>query len=331
MIASHTKEMADAISANIDYLKNSQVNALYLKNGVLVQQQPGLFVYRFDSNYVSKVDLDYQFDVLIGKDAYLGRLVALTPEFIEIGLVENLGQTIGKAEISIDNYRLLEKLKDKLLEDGDRSTLGDELIGVKSPKKSSSLGLTELDQIGSGLNQHQRQALDFVNQNSITYIWGPPGTGKTQTIASIVESLINNDLNVLLLSHTNIATDEALLKVARQFQDRQNTTLDDGQIVRVGKIQHKQLLEEFGPKVTIDGIAVEKLQELEEKVKGNQVAIAQATNEAKELEQIKTKLAEYQQLTTRVQTLENEVAKKTDPIGKDPTKTDPARTRNRDH
>ncbi len=310
MIASHVKEMADAISANVDYLKDSQVNALYLKNGLLVQQQPGVFVYRFDSNYVSKVDLDYQFDVLIGRDNYLGRLVALTPESIDIGLTENLGQTIGRAEISIGNYHLLEKLKDKLLEDKDRPSLGDELIGVKSPRESSNLDLANLEQIGSGLNQYQREALNFVDRNNITYIWGPPGTGKTQTIASIIESLISNNLNALLLSHTNIATDEALLKVARQFRGRQNTALDDGRVVRVGKIQQKHLLEEFGPKVTIDGIAAEKLRELEEKVKKHQANITQTTNEIKKLEQIKAKLAEHHQLTTQVQTLRDEVTKK---------------------
>ena len=308
MPASHVKEMAEAVSANIDYLKNSKTSAVYLKNGRLVQQQPGLFVYRFESNYLSKVDLDYQFEVLIGQTNHVGRLVAQTSQSIDIGLSENFGQSIGRAEISIGNYQLLEKLRDKLLADRDYSPFGDELIGVKPPRQSTSLDMPGLDQIGSGLNQNQRQALDFVDQNNIAYIWGPPGTGKTQTIASIIEALIGNDLSILLLSHTNIATDEALLKVARQFQARENPALENGRMVRVGKIQHKQLEEEFGSQVTTDGIAIAKTRGLEAKIKDQKEKMAHAINQIDSIEQLQSDLTQQQRLTEHLQTLRNEAA-----------------------
>ena len=48
MIASHVREMADAISANVEYLKKNQIAALYLKDGQFITSLSGIFVYRFD-------------------------------------------------------------------------------------------------------------------------------------------------------------------------------------------------------------------------------------------------------------------------------------------
>ena len=310
MITSHVKEMADAISANVEYLKKNQIAALYLKDGQFTTSLSGIFVYRFDCDFISKVDLDYRFDVLIGKENYPGQLIASTSRSLDIGLPENLGSSIARAEIAIGNYHLLEKLKESLLENRSHSPLGDELIGTKTPHKSSALGLAGLDRIGSHLNQYQRQALGFIDRNSISYIWGPPGTGKTQTIASIIESLIDNDLNVLLLSHTNIATDEALLKVSRQLSDRNNANLEDGRIIRVGKIQHNQLLEEFGSQVKVEDIADRRTLAIDKRIEGCREAIASADGEIQKLDSIRNLFVEQSQILDQSQTLQGVITER---------------------
>lgn len=53
------------------------------------------------------------------------------------------------------------------------------------------------------------------------FVWGPPGTGKTQTIATQVGALLNDpDERVLVVSPTNLATDQVALRIAKSNPDQ---------------------------------------------------------------------------------------------------------------
>jgi len=72
----------------------------------------------------------------------------------------------------------------------------------------------------------------------VSYIWGPPGTGKTRTVAHLVHELVQRGERVLICAHTNVATDNALLQVVRLG------ALADGAVVRVG--HHAEALRRYG-------------------------------------------------------------------------------------
>ena len=42
------------------------------------------------------------------------------------------------------------------------------------------------------LNQDQQQAIQAAVANEWTYIWGPPGTGKTHTLAVLIENYFSH-------------------------------------------------------------------------------------------------------------------------------------------
>jgi DNA replication ATP-dependent helicase Dna2 len=77
----------------------------------------------------------------------------------------------------------------------------------------------------SGLREAQRKAFDLVTWRT-SYLWGPPGTGKTTTIGALVAAIMVQypGKRVLLLSTTNTAVDEALIAV-----DQKLTELTGGQ------------------------------------------------------------------------------------------------------
>lgn len=64
----------------------------------------------------------------------------------------------------------------------------------------------------SHLNQSQADAIDKMFTNDITFLWGPPGTGKTTTIATAIREMCRQGKKVLAVAMSNIAVDQIALK-----------------------------------------------------------------------------------------------------------------------
>ena len=64
------------------------------------------------------------------------------------------------------------------------------------------------------LSQQQRQAVDAALSHPVTYVWGAPGTGKTQAVlATCLMHYIAAKRRVLLLAPTNNAVEQSLLAI----------------------------------------------------------------------------------------------------------------------
>ena len=66
-----------------------------------------------------------------------------------------------------------------------------------------------------GGNPHTgfEEAKKMVENGFITMIWGPPGTGKTYTLATLALSFMKKGKRVLIMSQSNISVDGAVLKI----------------------------------------------------------------------------------------------------------------------
>jgi hypothetical protein len=73
------------------------------------------------------------------------------------------------------------------------------------------------------LRRGQRDA-QSLHQWPLSFLWGPPGTGKTKTLGAVIASLITADpmIRVLLVSTTNTATDQALISVDDALKEMSN-------------------------------------------------------------------------------------------------------------
>jgi len=90
-----------------------------------------------------------------------------------------------------------------------------------------------IDFVSHDLNASQIRAVQLCRDSSTAFVWGPPGTGKTTTLAYIVTELLKTGYRVLVTSTTNAAVDQALAKLA-DLPEAQNY-FAEGQIVRVGQ------------------------------------------------------------------------------------------------
>jgi DNA replication ATP-dependent helicase Dna2 len=68
------------------------------------------------------------------------------------------------------------------------------------------------------LNPSQRHAIEQALSQKVTFFWGPPGTGKTKTMAALAASLIKNNKRTLLTALSNMALDNLLVTTIRQLE-----------------------------------------------------------------------------------------------------------------
>ena len=93
-----------------------------------------------------------------------------------------------------------------------------------------------------------------------------PQVPKTQTLGNIISTFYNGDERTLLCSNTNQAVDQVLLKMCRELINQGKTKeLEEGRIIRIGKIQNEELENEFSEFITIDAAVERKGKEFKNK------------------------------------------------------------------
>ncbi|WP_434740275.1 DEAD/DEAH box helicase [Micromonospora sp. SH-82] len=103
------------------------------------------------------------------------------------------------------------------------------------------------------LNQGQRHAVQLALTPGVTWLWGPPGTGKTTTIGTLVAELCVRGLRVLLTAPTNAAVDVAVKAVLKEIPE-----LAGGGLVRLGQPSDTALVGRADGHVLIDEIAAKR-------------------------------------------------------------------------
>lgn len=92
------------------------------------------------------------------------------------------------------------------------------------------------------LDQFQIKAHNAAIEKDISFIWGPPGTGKSFTLASLINSLFRMNSSTLVCCISNVAVDQLLNKVVDVMQDL-NLRLRPGQLLRSGHTTDSRLMQ----------------------------------------------------------------------------------------
>lgn len=102
-----------------------------------------------------------------------------------------------------------------------------------------SVSLTESPElIVQGLNAGQRKAAGQIAGGGASAIWGPPGTGKTKVIGAAVSHLLAQGKSVCVVSNTNVAVDQSILKVVEE-----SSSFEAGKVLRIGNPSISEIIE----------------------------------------------------------------------------------------
>jgi hypothetical protein len=184
---------------------------------------------------------------------------AKTPTQIDLMVGKDLGPEVAKAQLRLDDNKLLERLRDCLQsiesdKTGFNSLLADAALGIGSAPSVEAL--QERGSVAT-LNASQHEALRHALSDAVTFIWGPPGCGKTLTLGAIVRTVFEAGKRALICSTTNKAVDQVLYSICNALGPG-HAALQAGQILRLGAVVDPKLAKEFGDCLDLDRI-VERL------------------------------------------------------------------------
>lgn len=274
MVAALNKELEIARKAS------SGERANQVKEGIQTRKKGNSFVYEFEELTGYPPDEGVQVAFTVGEKTSKGRFLGEISSKFVFELEDDLGPNIPLASIVSDPLFLLEKQISILSNDAP----------FENQVAMSSLGLADYINIDalspnksfmSGLNQLQADALQVVASNSVTYIWGPPGTGKTTTMGSIVAALASLGQKVLLVSNTNLAIDTALERCLDRFSEV--TDLSGGEMLRLGTMVKPELIKKYSSKIDLDTLFELEVGPLRKKIDTLSGALSKKKNKLSDL------------------------------------------------
>ncbi len=113
-----------------------------------------------------------------------------------------------------------------------------------------------------GLSAEQAIASEHATREGLRFVWGPPGTGKTATLAATVSALAWAGRKTMVVAHSNVAVDVAMVRVAEMLTN--SPLIYESKVLRVGT---PHLTEMYGhPEILPSEITLQKYPELADSI-----------------------------------------------------------------
>lgn len=227
-------EFRTALEEEIKTAQRDSSSVVLLTAGHFVARVAQEYLYEFETASPVRVPPDTPGELTLdGRDAPVSVTVVKIEELtVTIASEANLGLALHSAKLRTNLTMLLRKLIERIEQKAEQTWPAAERLLDGGPATGGPLALPSLkDLSGKNLNREQHLAVESALGRNMTFIWGPPGTGKTQTIGSIGRELFTRHRTLLLVSHTNIAVDEALHRIASLCAG----SFAEGEIIRIGE------------------------------------------------------------------------------------------------
>ena len=274
----------------------------------------GRFIGRAEGNYLYKFPLTEELHlrdetpirIQFDQHDVEGTVVSVTEKTLIVAVVEDLGPNIPRARLVADDSFLVERLKERLrqVESGEKHfnhTTARRVIGLEPVRVSAATMPPALLAGDTPLNEDQELAVRRSLGTNVSFVWGPPGTGKTTTIAGLAEGHYRQGRSVLLVSNTNIAVDTALEKIAVRLKGEPD--FQAGAVLRYGPLVKPELTEEFGEQVVLDRVVARLSEHIERQIAEAQGKLSRVSRKAEALQAM---VRDYERLAATREALERE-------------------------
>lgn len=259
----YIKEWQIALQQEINHLKRFSSTKIALFNGQLLQTEED-YTYYFESLAFVKIPTGSSIVLSWGTARINGRVLSADGKSLILQIEKLIGDYVTEASVSHDPWELLEQLMirfDAIKENKTKRIRIKRLMNPSMPAKHPQ----------DIIKNHVHDLSLRSKYNPVTFVWGPPGTGKTYTLARVALQKYWKGKRILLLSQSNQAVDVLMKEITKTAKSKDRFKIGD--ILRYGgnaseldlhddKITTSALLDEKDK-----GLAVQKQELLDEKIK----------------------------------------------------------------
>ena len=218
-----------ALNKEIEFLKETGGKRYRVVDGELISQNNDTYIYSFDTDSELHFPDGTTIKIQLAEGRAYAYVISCEDFSITFQTSSYLGKTIEYLEFTAEPWQLLEGLLERIYElDGEKCPIAYSLVCNRRK---------QIDQRRS-IERGQNAAIRKASAQPITFVWGPPGTGKTYTLARVALDFLNNKKRILMVSYSNVSVDRALLRVD-ELSDYPR-----GTVIRYGYPRERELLEE---------------------------------------------------------------------------------------
>ncbi|MFV8828837.1 DEAD/DEAH box helicase [Alkalihalobacterium sp. APHAB7] len=244
----YIKEWQKALQIEIQHLKKYGSNKYRVVKGHLLSND-NFCTYYFETTSPLRVPVGSNVRLEWGNVKQDGRILSSEGKSILLSVEQSIGDLISEATLLYDPWELLDELIERL-ED------------IKKSKKRRARVKRLMDptmeakQLAEPAKTAAHELYLRTKANPVTFVWGPPGTGKTYTLARVAANMYFNARSVLILSHSNQAVDVLSSEIATFIQKKNK--FEEGEVLRYGSqvgellqlheaLTTSQLIEKYEP------------------------------------------------------------------------------------
>ncbi|MCM3584285.1 AAA domain-containing protein [Mesobacillus maritimus] len=305
----YIKEWQKAIQKEISFLKKFGGTRYIVYNGRFISRDE-MFTYYFDTSSSLPIPIGSKIRLEWGGLKTNGRVLSSEGKGMIVALEKSIGELISEATLLHDPWELLENLIERLDEIKKSKQKRARLKRLMDPTMEPKHPTTRIKS-----NVHELTLRS--KYNPVTFVWGPPGTGKTYTLARVAANKYLQEKRILVLAHSNQAVDVLLAEISLFLKRKDKFCVGD--VLRYGtnsgqslanhtEITSEQLIESSNPKLSKERTALL----VERRTIKQDLTRSFSKRDSDELLEIETKLA---RLLDKFRQKELELLKKAAIIG----------------
>jgi hypothetical protein len=258
-ITSLIDEWLNALDIEIAHLRKRESTGIYIEEGRCLRKDESTFIYWLTLAYSASLPEGSIISLKTGGRLLPGVVISSEERECIIEFEQFIGDPVSGGQLFHEPWELLEKLIERLDEAKERHGKASRITDLMFPSERTFHNT-------AAVKNTLHEAYLRSKHNPVTYLWGPPGTGKTFTLARVAAYHYSEGKRVLLLSHSNTAVD-VLIEEMRHFLS-EHDRWKSGEVIRYGinrksyqdgitDLSVTQLLEQQDPKLALEKDKVE--------------------------------------------------------------------------